>query len=60
VCGHTRGKKSWRWEFGDGTVSTERNPLHIYEKPGEYVVVLAVEGPAGSARMTKVWDITVK
>jgi len=51
---------SWRWEFGDGTVSTERNPVHIYERPGSYVVVLTVGGPAGSARMAKVWDVTVK
>jgi hypothetical protein len=32
------------WEFGDGTTSTERNPVHRYEKPGEFIVVLTVKG----------------
>ena len=36
---------SWKWEFGDGTTSTDRHPIHQYEKPGEYVVTLYVDGP---------------
>ncbi|MEM9340484.1 MAG: PKD domain-containing protein, partial [Bacteroidota bacterium] len=28
------------WDFGDGTVSTERNPTHTYENPGTYTVNL--------------------
>jgi PKD repeat protein len=51
--------KSWKWDFGDGTTSTEQNPQHRYEKPGEYVVVLYVEGPDGKARRSKVWDVTL-
>ncbi|MGB0525043.1 MAG: PKD domain-containing protein [Flammeovirgaceae bacterium] len=31
---------SYLWSFGDGAVSTEINPSHTYEKPGEYVVTL--------------------
>src|SRR4030095_9403102 len=31
------------WKFGDGTTSNEKDPVHIYEKPGEYEVCLIVE-----------------
>jgi hypothetical protein len=51
---------SWRWDFGDGSSSTEQHPIHRYEKPGEYVVRLAIEGPAGKSDWTKVRDVAVK
>jgi hypothetical protein len=51
--------KSWKWDFGDGKNSTERHPIHAYDKPGEYVVVLEVEGPAGKDRRAKVWDVSL-
>ena len=50
---------SWRWDFGDGTSGTERHPVHRYEKAGEFIVTLRVEGPEGQARRTKVWDVTL-
>lgn len=28
------------WEFGDGHFSFEENPVHFYEKPGEYAALL--------------------
>ena len=33
---------AWRWEFGDGAVSTDQNPLHRYEAEGYYTVRLTV------------------
>jgi PKD domain len=51
---------AWRWDFGDGKSSTERHPIHLYDKPGEYVVVLEVEGPEGKDRRAKVWDVSLK
>jgi PKD repeat protein len=30
------------WEFGDGTVSTQRNPSHVYYETGSYTVSLTV------------------
>jgi len=51
---------SWHWDFGDGSSSTEQNPQHIYKAPGNYVVVLDIEGPAGQSRFSRVWDVTVK
>ena len=50
---------SWKWDFGDGASSTERHPIHRYEKPGEFIVVLTVKGPAGESRRSKVWDVTL-
>ena len=51
----------YHWDFGDGTTSTERHPIHQYQKPGEnYVVILDVEGPAGKSRHSKVWDVQVR
>ncbi len=51
---------SWHWDFGDGTNSTERYPLHSYAKAGQYVVALYIEGPAGKSRMSKIWDVTLR
>lgn len=51
---------SWEWDFGDGTISKEKNPIHLYTKGGKYVVVLTVEGAEGSSRRSKVWDVVLK
>ncbi|HZI30937.1 MAG TPA: PKD domain-containing protein, partial [Candidatus Binatia bacterium] len=51
---------SWHWDFGDGETSDEQNPIHTYQKPGHYVVVLYVSGPAGKSRFSRVWDVAVK
>lgn len=39
---------SWRWDFGDGSSSTERAPTHRYASPGTYSVTLTATGPDGS------------
>lgn len=51
---------SWKWNFGDGTESSEQHPIHQYKEPGLYVVVLEVEGPEGKARLSKVWDVAIR
>ncbi|MCC6389834.1 MAG: PKD domain-containing protein, partial [Bryobacterales bacterium] len=51
---------SWRWDFGDGAHSTGQHPLHQYSKGGEYLVVLDVEGPKGTSRRAKVWDVVLR
>ncbi len=49
-----------RWDFGDGTESTDTNPSHTYTKGGDYVVTLYVEGPEGKSRRAKVWDVSLR
>jgi hypothetical protein len=51
---------SWHWDFGDGSSSDEQNPLHQYKQPGNFVTVLTVKGPAGTAHHSKVWDVQLK
>jgi gliding motility-associated-like protein len=34
--------KTYEWDFGDGTGSTEMNPTHMYSKEGNYDVLLHV------------------
>ena len=33
---------TWQWDFGDGILSSQQNPLHIYTAPGNYSVSLKV------------------
>ena len=43
---------TWLWSFGDGTTSTSPNPVHIFSKPGTYIVNLSfttIHGCAGGA-----------
>jgi hypothetical protein len=51
---------SWKWDFGDGTSSTEQHPVHAYARSGRYIVTLYIEGPDGKSRRAKVWDVAVK
>lgn len=36
--------KTFEWNFGDGSKSTERNPMHIYAEAGTYTVRLTARG----------------
>jgi PKD repeat protein len=51
---------SWHGDFGDGTGSTEQNPMHLYGRAGKFTVVLDIEGPGGKSRRTKVWEVALK
>lgn len=50
---------AWFWDFGDGTTSTEQNPVHVYALPGTYTVTLTVENVFGFDYETKISYITV-
>ena len=38
---------SWNWDFGDGIISTEQNPMHTFPAPGNYIVTLTVSDENG-------------
>jgi PKD repeat protein len=38
---------SWEWDLGDGSRSSEQNPVHVYERPGTYTVTLRVVDDQG-------------
>ncbi|WP_373838585.1 PKD domain-containing protein [Methanospirillum sp.] len=35
---------SWLWDFGDGTTSTEQNPIHTFTEEGRYTISLITNG----------------
>ena len=41
-CTPEEGLVRWNWTFGDGQGSTEWQPTHTYDDPGQYPVVLTV------------------
>jgi PKD repeat protein len=42
------GPFSFSWDFGDGSKSTEQNPVHTYAKVGEYTATLTVTNQKGN------------
>ena len=48
-----------KWEFGDGTESEERNPIHVFESPGKYPVLLTVTDSTGT-QSTETISITAE
>ena len=43
---------TWSWDFGDGATSEARHPVHIYTRPGSYIVTLTVSGDCGESART--------
>ncbi|MDD2798666.1 MAG: PKD domain-containing protein [Bacteroidales bacterium] len=40
------------WDFGDGTTSMIKNPIHSYNKPGKYTLKLRVTNKTGNSDST--------
>ena len=55
----TGSPTSWKWTFGDGSNSTDKNPVHIYNKSGLYSVTLTASNANGSNALTKTGYIAV-
>lgn len=49
----SKNAASRNWNFGDGTYSTQQNPMHTYSAVGNYTVALTVSNTAGSNTVTK-------
>lgn len=49
---------SWKWEFGDGSNSTEQAPSHTYDNAGTYIVNLIVSNNIGSDSITTIINVT--
>src|SRR5690606_16193224 len=49
---------NYRWDFGDGTTSNERNPRHVFTEERTYNITLRVRGPGGTGRAYSVVTVT--
>lgn len=53
------GDYTCEWDFGDGSPkSTELNPKHVYEKEGDFIVLLTCKDSKGIQGETEI-DVTV-
>ena len=51
----------WSWDFGNGESSTEQNPIHRFKEKGvRTVITLTVEGPEGSSKRTRYWEVMIR
>jgi gliding motility-associated-like protein len=51
------GATTWHWDFGDGTTSTQQNPVHLFPAYGTYSVKLTVTNDTCSHQKIKVLTI---
>lgn len=51
----------WTWDFGNGDTSTEQNPIYSFKEKGvRKVITLEVEGPEGSSKRTRYWEVMIR
>ncbi len=50
---------SYAWDFGDGMMSNDENPVHQYQTEGDFVVTLTVTNECGVDTYTEVVKITL-
>lgn len=50
---------SWSWDFGDGSTSPEKDPVHTYTKEGRYTTSLRVANAFGSDTLTRTDHVIV-
>jgi PKD repeat protein len=47
----------WSWNFGDGTSSNQRNPVHAFAAPGMYNITLTASNASSSSIATKLIQV---
>jgi gliding motility-associated-like protein len=55
----TTNTTNFIWHFGDGQISNNPNPTHVYTQPGTYLVDLVALGAGGCSDMVALTTITV-
>ena len=50
----THSAVSWEWDFGDGSSSNEKDPVHMYGEGGYYVAKLTAKDKSGNSVTTQV------
>ncbi|MEO1258398.1 MAG: PKD domain-containing protein [Bacteroidota bacterium] len=48
---------SFFWDFGDGTTSDEFSPVHMYQDPGQYEVILTAMNDCGELSFSQIISI---
>lgn len=50
----THSATSWKWDFGDGNSSTEKDPVHVYDEGGYFLVTLTATDGSGNTATDEV------
>jgi hypothetical protein len=51
----------WTWDFGDGQISNEQNPVHQFLEKGVHkVITLTIEGPESESKRTRYWEVMIR
>ncbi|MDD5186954.1 MAG: PKD domain-containing protein [Methanoregula sp.] len=56
----TKTPTAWNWSFGDGSISSVQNPVHVYSTDGTYAVTLNASNAYGFNTSTRTNYITVR
>ena len=49
----TGNPTAWLWSFGDGSTSSQQNPIHVYSAVGDYTVTLTITVPGAQPSLTR-------
>jgi PKD repeat protein len=60
IVPEANGVPTWSWTFGDGAISTEKSPTHLYSGPGVYSAKLVVKMSISQEIKELTQDILIK
>lgn len=56
----TGSPTSWSWNFGDGTTSSQQNPVHVFKAAGTYQVRLTASNGGSSAAAARAFTVSAE